>query len=128
MCPYMTGAATIAITLVFQGAPIGAESIKSWGLVGWALDMSMSLGLSGTIALRLWWAGRATADIRTKKNNAYLGAMLVVLESGGLFASSTFILFVCYLVPSTQVLGLVGLSVICQMAVSNLRARQIDIN
>ncbi|KAF9498265.1 hypothetical protein BDN71DRAFT_1443575 [Pleurotus eryngii] len=106
--------ALIGSTQYFRGADVQSESNKSVGAASWCTDLIINVVVTIVIAGRLWWAGRRSSGLQDGKN-AYMGVIWIIIESGAMFATGTFIVVVLYLNPSTTVYSVVGINIIVQL-------------
>ncbi|KZV89534.1 hypothetical protein EXIGLDRAFT_721225 [Exidia glandulosa HHB12029] len=105
--------ASIALSLLSRpGAAIFPNPGQAWGLAGWSLDIAVNSCVSLGIAGRLWWMDRQMSSIRA---NSYRGVVFTVIESGGIFALTTLILFI--LDACGLEAAYVGIDVVIQLAV-----------
>ncbi|KAI0644278.1 hypothetical protein C8Q79DRAFT_1002175 [Trametes meyenii] len=106
--------AMYTIVKFFRGTPLEDPEVRRFGILSWSLHLIINIGVTCAIAGKIWWQGRKTVTIRGQ--NAYLGVVFTILESGGIFAGATLILFVLYINASTGLDALVGVSPIAQLA------------
>lgn len=103
----------------YLGAPLDSVVVLRWGVAAWALDLIVNVVGTLAIASRLWWVGRKTASIKADKQNAYLGVAFIILESGAMFSTATFILVILFVNPPTIQAASAGINVVMQLAVSH---------
>ncbi|CCM07256.1 uncharacterized protein FIBRA_09602 [Fibroporia radiculosa] len=113
-----TGVAMSTTVLGFNGVPLNGERVEATALTGWIMDLIINLGVTAAIAYKLWHVGREVAGMRSdgRDHNAYLGVIFIVLESGVMFATATFIVVVLYLHTPTQLEAMLGVNVVTQVA------------
>ncbi|KAJ3476372.1 hypothetical protein NLI96_g11196 [Meripilus lineatus] len=100
----------------YLGAPLDSVVVLRWGVAAWALDLIVNVVGTLAIASRLWWVGRKTASIKADKQNAYLGVAFIILESGAMFSTATFILVILFVNPPTIQAASAGINVVMQLA------------
>ncbi|KAI0666803.1 hypothetical protein C8Q78DRAFT_422966 [Trametes maxima] len=109
-----TSSALYAVVRFFNGVPLEDPLVRKWGLLSWSLDLIINIGVTATIAGKIWWQGRQTACIHG--HNAYIGVAYTMMESGALFSGATLVLFVLYINASTGLDALVGVNPVVQLA------------
>ncbi|KAI0644222.1 hypothetical protein C8Q79DRAFT_134666 [Trametes meyenii] len=106
--------ALYTLVKVFDGTSVEDPGIRPWGILNWSLHLIINIGVTAAIAAKIWWQGRLTIDVRG--HNAYAGVAYTIMESGGLFAGATLVLFILYINTSTGLDALVGVSPVSQLA------------
>ncbi|KIJ57815.1 hypothetical protein HYDPIDRAFT_111550 [Hydnomerulius pinastri MD-312] len=108
-------AGTVLVTK--PGVALYGSVFARLGLAGWAMDITLNVGVTFAIAARLWWMGRKVSSLTSSNPtpNPYLSTMYTIIESGGLFASVTVVMLGLYL--SGSPLAFTGLDISCQLAV-----------
>ncbi|KAI0644220.1 hypothetical protein C8Q79DRAFT_974762 [Trametes meyenii] len=109
-----TSSALYTVVRFFNGVPLEDPLVRKWGLLSWSLDLIINVGVTATIAGKIWWQGRQTACIHG--HNAYIGIAYTMVESGALFSGATLVLFVLYINASTGLDAFVGVNPVVQLA------------
>ncbi len=97
-----TGCAYAAvIILTHPNQSIYTSEITTLGSLGWPLELVVNVCVTGAIASRLWYMGRAVSRAGTgstgiSKTNAYTGPILTIIESGAILIALTFTMLVLY--------------------------------
>ncbi|KZV85697.1 hypothetical protein EXIGLDRAFT_725559 [Exidia glandulosa HHB12029] len=110
----IASAYTATILLTRPHASLFGGALQAWGLTGWSLDITINTAVTLAIAGRLWWIERKVAPAYSRRRS-YRSSIYTVIESGGIFALATLILFimdVCQLEAA-----FVGVDPIMQLAV-----------
>ncbi|OJT02888.1 hypothetical protein TRAPUB_6558 [Trametes pubescens] len=102
------------IVQFLHGADLEDPRLRRYGIVNWSLHLILNIGVTGAIALKIWWQGRKT--VHARGHNAYAGVAFTIMESGALFAGATIVLFALYINPATGTDALVGVNPVAQLA------------
>lgn len=114
------------ITRYYLGASLESKTIQQWGVAAWALDLAVNALGTLAIAYRLWSLGRKTASMKPGNRNSYLGIAFIILESGTMFSTATFILVILFVHTPTTQGAAAGISVVMQLAVSDVLSFSLD--
>ena len=99
----------------FHGTALEDPVLRKYGILSWSLHLIINIGVTAAIAGKIWWHGRRTVTVRG--HNAYAGVAFTIMESGGLFAGATFVLYVFFINTATGTDALVGVNPVTQLAV-----------
>ncbi|KAJ7737457.1 hypothetical protein DFH07DRAFT_842219 [Mycena maculata] len=97
------------------GIPVFDKILHRWALVNWSLDLTVNIGVTAGIAYKLWSVGMTIQSLTGRNSNKYYGAILTVIESGGLFTTATLVTFSLYL--SGQIATVMAIDSVMQLAV-----------
>ncbi|KAK0466005.1 uncharacterized protein EV420DRAFT_1509264 [Desarmillaria tabescens] len=100
----------------YTAAVLAAKDLVSqvtFGPVPWSIELALNFIVTAGIAGRLWWMGRQVNALGER--NKYLSALLVVVESGAIFAAVTLVMLIL-LVKKSQ-LSINGTDISTQLAV-----------
>ncbi|KAJ7508826.1 hypothetical protein B0H11DRAFT_1791940 [Mycena galericulata] len=96
------------------GIPVFDKILHRWALVNWSLDLTVNIGVTAGIAYKLWSVGVNVKALTGHSNNRYYGAILTIIESGGLFTTATLVTFSLYL--SGQIATVMAIDSVMQLA------------
>ncbi|KAJ7797222.1 hypothetical protein B0H14DRAFT_2912233 [Mycena olivaceomarginata] len=96
------------------GIPVFDRLLHTYALVNWSTDLVVNICVTAGIAYKLWSVGNNVASLSGRKTNKYRGAVLTIIECGGLFTSATFATFCLYL--SGQIATVMALDSVMQLA------------
>ncbi|KAJ3785514.1 hypothetical protein GGU10DRAFT_375760 [Lentinula aff. detonsa] len=84
-------------------------------IANWTLDLAVNIGVTLCIAYRLWSAGRFLEEFGIRRSkHPYIGIILTIIESGGIFATATLITVSLYL--SGNVAAVAAIDSVVQLA------------
>ncbi|KAI0657974.1 hypothetical protein C8Q70DRAFT_918454 [Cubamyces menziesii] len=106
--------ALYSIVKFFHGTALEDPVLRKYGILSWSLHLIINIGVTAAIAGKIWWHGRRTVTVRG--HNAYAGVAFTIMESGGLFAGATFVLYVFFINTATGTDALVGVNPVTQLA------------
>ncbi|KAJ7459415.1 hypothetical protein B0H11DRAFT_2059513 [Mycena galericulata] len=96
------------------GIPVFDKLLHNYALVNWSTDLVVNIGVTAGIAYKLWSVGNSVASLGNRRSNKYRGAVLTIIECGGLFTSATLATFSLYL--SGQIATVMALDSVMQLA------------
>jgi hypothetical protein len=99
-----------------HGVPVFDKLLHRWALVNWSMDLAVNIGVTAGIAYRLWSVGAELHSATGRKSNKYHGALLTVIESGGLFTTATLVTVALYL--SGEIATVMAIDSVTQLAAS----------
>ncbi|KAJ3871019.1 hypothetical protein F5051DRAFT_446765 [Lentinula edodes] len=82
----------------FPGVSVFDPLVHRGAIAYWTLDLTVNIGVTLCIAYRLWSAGHTLETVGMKRTkHPFIGAILILVESGGIFATATLITVSLYL-------------------------------
>ncbi|KAJ7116264.1 hypothetical protein C8R43DRAFT_1137940 [Mycena crocata] len=96
-CTHTAAAFVAEARGAIPGIPVFDKILHRWALVNWSLDLTVNIGVTAGIAYKLWSVGMNVQALTGRRSNKYYGAILTVIESGGLFTTATLVTFSLYL-------------------------------
>ncbi|KAJ7153892.1 hypothetical protein C8R43DRAFT_1126568 [Mycena crocata] len=92
-CTHTAAAFVAEARGAIPGIPVFDKILHRWALVNWSLDLTVNIGVTAGIAYKLWSVGMNVQALTGRRSNKYYGAILTVIESGGLFTTATLVTF-----------------------------------
>ncbi|KAI9457512.1 hypothetical protein HD554DRAFT_1774613 [Boletus coccyginus] len=65
-------------------------------LSAWVLDITLNVSITTAIAGRLWWMGRTTSSLTSRRTNRYAFPIYVIVECGAIFTGANTICLLLY--------------------------------